>query len=188
MDLIPSVALDALTSEDPRKRAAALVILCFLALALSLRFWAWRLRARDQKIWNEMIMSSPDLTPAEKLQQVKSNPPPPVPPGLHTLGVLLLSASLAAGAVTVSAAPRSVIAGPVTRRCDPPCKAPQRCENGVCTDAAAEPDRPPQRPPPPEQPPKRRKNERHSPSQVATTLPGWFDTSPAASPFDTPAS
>lgn len=185
-DLLPPIVLDALNSEDPRKRAIALGVALLFLLALGLRFAAWRLAARDAKLWNEMIQTSPDLTPAEKLERIKSNPPPPIPPGLHMLGILFFSGVLAAGALT-SPTPRNEIAGPIVRRCDPPCARGQRCENGTCTDAAADTDRAPQPAPPPEPAPRRRKaSARPSPGQVAVSVPGWVDLAPGASPFERP--
>lgn len=185
-DLLPPIVLDALNSEDPRKRAIALGIALLFLVALALRFAAWRLAARDAKVWNEMIQGSPDLTAAEKAARIKSNPPPPIPPGLHMLGVLLLSGTVAAGALT-SPTPRGEIAGPIMRRCDPPCARGQRCEHGTCTDAAADTERAPQPAPQPEPAPRRRKSSaRPSPGQVAVSVPGWGDVAPGACPFERP--
>ena len=186
-DLLPPIVLDALQSEDPRKRAAAIAMAFLFFAGLLLRYRAWRQHVTDTKIWNEMIANSPDLTPAEKLKRIKSNPPPPIPPGLHVWGVLFVSAAFAAGVVSSTPTPRNEIAGPVVRRCDPPCKAPQRCENGTCTDAAADTERTPQPSPPPDPPPRRRKSSaRPSPGQVAVSVPGWVDVAPGASPFGRP--
>ena len=84
-DFLPAVVLDALKHDDPRVRAGAQFAAGIIFAGLLLRFLAWRRRATDVRIWNEMIADSPNLTPEEKAQQIRSNPPPEIPTGQNKI-------------------------------------------------------------------------------------------------------